>query len=265
MMHKIYEIFAIKPKIISKIPSWMLPSHLIHEIRKRDDVAIGEFAGRDSFAAVIKAVKEHKIKAIVPTIAYTGSEYGNIKITIQKVEEFKKILKKIDVEMYPIVFLGDPNLWHTLCGRFISKHFKEYGEYSPCVGCHLYLHAIRIPLSYILDVEYIIAGERESHNGKIKVNQCKVALDVYMQFIDEFNKKLLLPVRYIENGEEIEELLGIKWDEGKEQVMCVLSKNYLDEQKMPYYKEDAIKKYLINYATAILRKKIKKYLEEITF
>ncbi|MCF8037391.1 MAG: hypothetical protein K9K62_11005, partial [Desulfobacteraceae bacterium] len=49
------------------------------------------------------------------------------------------------------------------------------GHYTPCTGCHLYLHAVRIPLARMLGNVPIIGGERESHSGKVKVNQCAPA------------------------------------------------------------------------------------------
>ncbi len=262
-MQEIYKIFAIKPKLVTNFPEWMLSREILQDIRSQKQVAIAEIAGRDSFAAIIKVAEEGLIKKVVPTICYTGTEYGDFTISFKKLEEFKDRLQKLGVFMYPTILLGDPEFWHVLCGRFISKCFKDFKEFSPCVGCHLYLHSIRIPLAHILNAKLIIAGEREFHDKRIKVNQCKVALDIYSDFAMQFGVKLVLPVRCVKSGEEIKELIGVRWGEGKEQTMCVLSKNYRDGKGMAYYNTQAIRDYLVEYALPVAEEKIKEYLSEI--
>ena len=106
-------------------------------------------------------------------------------------------------------------------------------------------------------------NKREFHDKRIKVNQCKVALDIYLDFAMKFGVKLVLPVRYVKSGEEIEELIGVRWGEGKEQTMCVLSKNYRDGKGMAYYNTQAIRDYLVEYALPVAKEKIKGYLSEI--
>jgi len=38
--------------------------------------------------------------------------------------------------------------------------------------------------------------------------------------------RLLFPVRHISDGRQIREILGFAWEEGEEQLGCVLSGNY---------------------------------------
>jgi hypothetical protein len=83
-----------------------------------------------------------------------------------------------------------------------------FGFFSPCVGCHLYFHAIRIPLAKKLNCSLVIAGEKESHNGKIKVNQIGAALDSYTLFSKQFGIELFLPLRAAKLGKDIETIIG---------------------------------------------------------
>lgn len=257
---RIYEILINKPSLINRFPEWMLPPRLLKEVKGRKDIAIAEIAGRDSFAAIIKASEEMTFKGIIPTVAYTGTEYGSYELLFEKLRKLKQKLKKREVTLYPVVLMGDPSYWHLLCGRYLGVWFKEYGQYSPCVGCHLYLHTIRIPLARILDLRYVIAGEREMHDGRLKINQLKPAIDLYSQFLDEFEIELLLPIRYVDRGEEIERLIGEKWPEGEGQLKCVLSKNYLNENGRVFFNQDAIRGYLLEYAIPTARSKIWEYL-----
>jgi hypothetical protein len=94
------------------------------------------------------------------------------------------------------------------------------------VGCHVYLHSLRIPLALTLDKVPIISGERERHNGSIKINQIPEALSLYQNLTEDFGVQLLLPLRHMPEGDRIANLLGFDWQEGKEQLGCVLSGNY---------------------------------------
>ena len=53
----------------------------------------------------------------------------------------------------------------------MSELISRYQFFTPCIGCHFYLHASRIPLSLLLGRIPVVAGERETHDGAIKVNQ----------------------------------------------------------------------------------------------
>jgi hypothetical protein len=245
---RILEILTNKPELVTYFPEWMLAPSIINEIRTYENIAIAEVAGRDSIAAVIKACEMRPIQAIIPTIAYTGTEYGNWNISFEKTESLKGKLKQKGIKVFNPVLLGSPKFWWTLCGRYTAHFFKRFGFYSHCVGCHLYFHAIRIPLSKRLNCKVVIGGERESHDGRLKVNQIGVALDAYTAFLKRFDIELFLPIRYVRSGKEIESIVGEHWDEGKEQLECVLSKNYLDTDGNILFIEDAIKRFLYEFA-----------------
>lgn len=261
MNKEFLEILTNKPELITHFPEWMLSESEINEIRNFKDSAIAEIAGRDSVAAVIRACKIRKLCAIIPTIAYTGTEYGDWNIPFEKTEFLRDRLKEMGIKVYAPVLLGSPRFWWKLCGRYSVEFSKKYGFYSHCVGCHLYLHAIRIPLAKILNCEIVIGGERESHNGRLKVNQIGVALDVYISFMKKFGVELFLPLRLIRSGKKIEEIIGSHWDEGKEQLECVLSKNYLNTKGEALIYEEKVKRFLED-ASEIAEDIVKEYLRQ---
>ncbi len=241
----------------------MLPPSAIRKIRKTKNVAVAEIAGRDSIAAVIRACDTRRIRAVIPTIAYTGTEYGNWEIPLEKTKLLKRSLKKKGVLLFNPIILGSPEFWWKLCGRYSTHLSKKYDFYSHCVGCHLYLHAIRIPLAKKLKCGIVIGGERESHNGRLKVNQIGAALDAYVAFMKKFGVELFLPLRFIKSGDEVEALIGKHWVEGKEQLECVLSKNYQENDGSVLFSEDAIKKFLYEFAFNKTEKIIRDYLKAL--
>lgn len=226
MDQRFLKVLADKPELIIDFPEWMLLSSTVDEIRKIEHFAIAEVAGRDSIAAVIRACEMRNIKAVLPTIAYTGTEYGDWNFPMKGIDILKDKFRHQDVRLYNPVILGSPKFWWTLCGRYSAHFFKKFGFYSHCIGCHLYFHVIRIPLSKKLKCKLIIGGERESHDGRVKINQIKPALDAYVGFLKRFDIELFLPLRYMESGKTVESIIGLKWGEGEQQLDCVLSKNY---------------------------------------
>jgi len=253
-------IFSERPRIVEKFPEWMLSADHIDTLKATQDLAIAEIAGRDSFAAILKAVKEEPIRAILPTITYTGTEYGNWRIPFEKLAHLKKRLDKLGIETLNPVVLGDPAAWNLICGRPITNLIRAYSFYSPCLGCHLYLHSIRIPLVKMLNSRMIIAGERERHDGKVKINQLSVALEAYSRYLDAFGVRLVLPLRYVDSGKEIEAILEQPWMEGDEQLKCVLSKNYLDDQGEVSYDEKMIKRFFDEFAIPAASSWLKKLI-----
>jgi hypothetical protein len=256
------ELLANKPDLIGDFPDWMLPPSEIEEIRATEGVAIAEIAGRDSIAAVIHACELRPIKAIVPTIAYTGTEYGQWKTPFEKAEFMRERLKQYKIKVFDTVVVGSPRFWWALCGKEAAYLNQQFGFLPHCVGCHLYFHAIRIPIAKKLQSTLIIGGERESHDGKIKINQIKASLDAYQIFIKKFNIELFLPLRHISSGEEIESIIGMKWDEGGEQLECVLSKNYRQPDGSVTYSEESIKNYFYEFAFDAAEKNIREYFKK---
>lgn len=256
-------ILATKPDLISDFPEWMIRDSEVDEIIKTGNVAVAEIAGRDSFAAVIRACETNPIQAIVPTVAYTGTEYGNWEITFEKIEILRDRLRGSNIRLFGPVVLGSPRFWWKLCGRFATHFVKTSGYYSQCLGCHLYFHALRIPLAKKLNSSLIIGGERESHDGRIKINQTGMVLDIYQSFMKKYGIDLLLPIRYIQPGKEIESILGMHWDEGNQQLECVLNKNYQCINGSVSVVEKAVEDYFYEFALKTAEEIVNGYLERL--
>ncbi len=261
MNRGLFEILSSKPELITDFPEWMLPESVVIEIRKNAGTAIAEIAGRDSVAAVIRACEEKAIRAIVPTIAYTGTEYGNWEVPFEKTEILKQRLRQKDVKVYDTIILGSPRFWWKLCGRYTTHLSKRFGFYSHCLGCHLYFHAVRVPLARKLHCNLIIGGERESHDGTIKINQIGISLNAYVDLLRRFDVELFLPIRYMRSGKEVEAIAGGHWGEGADQLECVLSKNYREEDGSVILNEEAIKRFFDEFALKTAEEIVRGYLK----
>ena len=127
MDKRLLEILTTKPDLVIDFPEWMLPASKVGEIVGTASVAIAEMAGRDSFAAVIRACESDRIQAVVPTVAYTGTEYGDWAIPFEKIEILRDRLKDDNVKVFDPVVLGSPRFWWKLCGRHATHFFNKCG------------------------------------------------------------------------------------------------------------------------------------------
>jgi hypothetical protein len=256
------DILRDKPELISSFPDWMLPPETAVALKKAERPAVVEIAGRDSAAAAVRAVNELPIDAVLPTIVYTGTEFGDWKVSFEKVNLLKKLLadREPDVAVYEPVVLGAPRLWRILNGRYVTALFERYGFYTPCVGCHVYVHAVRVPLAKATGCRLVVAGERESHDGRVKINQISDALDAYVDVLARFDVELILPLRHVASGIEIEELVGETWSEGAEQLACVLNGNYRNTSGDVTYDVTAVKRFLDEFAVPVAERALNAYL-----
>lgn len=253
------EFYSEKRECVVSFPERLLPKAKIHEYRTISRLAIVEIAGRDSVAAAVKAVQERGFTDLVPTYAYTGTEHGPWQSVELAVSRLTRRLP--GTRIHELLVMGSPKFWQALNGRFANALIERFSFYAPCVGCHLYLHSVRIPLSRLLGGIPVIAGERESHDGAIKVNQTPEALTAYEGLAREFETELILPLRHIHDGNRISDLLGFEWKEGGEQLGCVLSGNYRDAEGKVHIKSRQVRQYLDEFACPVTRKIISAYLK----
>ncbi|MFO7931066.1 MAG: hypothetical protein ACQETG_06440 [Thermodesulfobacteriota bacterium] len=217
-------VFRDKPETIARPPEWMLPEKQLSAYRRMNDLAIVEIAGRDSVAAAVEASSRNGYGNLLPVYAYTGTEYGSWSNVEEAVNRLTRRLPEIRI--HPLLVVGSPAFWRALNGRFIPDLIDTFGHYTPCTGCHLYLHAVRIPLAKMLGNVPVIAGERKSHSGSIKINQVPEAIDFYRRFANTFGVILDLPIADITDDQNITEILETHWKRGKDQPGCVFSGNY---------------------------------------
>lgn len=255
---QLQELFLNKSDLVIDFPEWLLSTQAIKNYRSISKLALVEIAGRDSIAAAVKSIQEYGFTDLLPTYVYTGTEYGPWNIVNQALFRLKDRLPH--VRIHPLILLGSPEFWKALNGAFISELFSIYGFYTPCIGCHVYLHAVRIPLALLLGNIPIISGEREHHNGSVKINQIPEALDVYKNLTELFRIQLLLPLRKISQGQKIEALLQMDWHESKEQLYCCLSGNYRSVDGLVEMNETQVVRYLTEFAIPCTEKIIREYI-----
>ncbi len=210
------------------------------------DTVIGEFSGRDSVAAILKALESPRINNILPIMSFAGTEYGNLQGLQENEARLRRRVKELYGEkkrLHPMVIFSSPKLWSVLNGRPVQRLIDRYGFYTPCIGCHMYFHLLRVPMARRLGGK-IISGERVSHGGKIKLNQLDASLDAYHKVLKELGVELLFPIRDVYEGTAIEELLGWEWKEGKEHPACMYSGNYRRMDGRTDYSEEKLLAFL---------------------
>lgn len=208
------------------------------------DRVIIELAGRDSFSALLKYLESNKVKEIIPTIVKAPPEYGSFKTVIDQLDWVKEKLTNTPVCFSKPLILEDQKLWWILNGRYLSEITQRYGFYTPCIGCHLYFHLMRIDPALNKGITKIISGERELHEQKIKINQTPEALDSYKEVLAHIGLDLVFPLRKVFSNEEVEKLLGKEWEEGQDQLSCAFKNNYCSIESQILVKVGIIKPYL---------------------
>ncbi len=213
-------------------------------------LAVAEIAGRDSAAAVIATARDEGsgIRVIVPTAVVTGTEYGDPGSPRRTVDYLVRMLP--GVEFAPLVWVGEPRMWAALNGRFAREVAGRFAISSPCLACHLYMHLCRIPLARALGGVPVIAGERETHDGRVKLSQTARSIDICIEALAVAGVELLEPLRHA-SGAEVAALVGDGWDAGPGTGLleCVHSGNYLATDGSHAFDESAY----LAYAEGFLR------------
>ena len=189
------------------------------------DTAIVEIAGRDSVAAAVAATRERGFARLIPTIALTGTETGDRDAPLRAVDTLRRLLGK-ECEVLEPVVLSEPALWSAMNARFADVIAERWGIFSPCLACHLYLHLLRVPLAWDNAGAPVIAGERDSHDGRIKLSQLPEGIDASIRVLAHAGVELYEPIRSA-GGDEVSALVGGGWDQEGGQLGCVLSGNYV--------------------------------------
>lgn len=183
--------------------------------------AIAALAGRDSIAATIAAVRAHGFDVIVPTVVLTGTERGDATAPLQAIEIARSALAHQATLLEP-VWLTSPALFSALNVRFARTLAARYASWCVCSACHLYVNLCRLPLSRMLGGVPVVAGDRDSHDGRIKPSQTPEVIDGMISVFAHAGVELLEPLRTLTSG-QIEALLGVEWAEGDQQFSCEFS------------------------------------------
>jgi hypothetical protein len=195
------------------------------------------------------------LKILAPTYVYTGSEHGGWNQVPQAWRRLKDRLPS-GVELAPLMVMGSPRFWRALNGRHLQELTRRFGFSPVCPGCHLYLHAARIPLARLLGGVPVVAGERLSHDGRDKLNQV-----ADQELYRRFGLELALPLAQVSSGREIEDILGLPWPEGGDQLGCVLSGNYLETGGGLSVPRESLGEYFQSFALPLAQAVTAAYLE----
>lgn len=190
-------------------------------------MAIAEISGADSIAAALQFAAEHPgVGRIVPTYVATGTEFGDFGAIEGNLSFLREaLMQRHGIQLGNLVRAEDPSLWRAINGRYASVLTRAFGAWYPCVGCHLYLHLMRIPLAREHGMSTVISGERERHDDRTKANQVPEALDAYVEVLAAAGIQLALPLRRMDHSTDIDRILGDMWPGGSPQLSCVLSGN----------------------------------------
>lgn len=208
-------------------------------------LAIAEIAGRDSIAAAIAAVRDRGFTRLLPTIAYTGTETGDRDAPRRAVDILARLLGDACTVDEPLT-LSDPELWAAMNARYSAVLSARYGSCSPCLACHLYLHLLRVPVSWEHGNAPVIAGERDSHDGRLKLSQLPDGIDASVRVLAHGGVELIEPIRHA-SGDDVARLVGDGWEQEDGQLGCVLSGNYLELDGSVRHDEDAYRRYLAEF------------------
>ncbi|MEI7815241.1 MAG: hypothetical protein WCJ13_10705 [Coriobacteriia bacterium] len=193
-------------------------------LRALPDLAIAAVAGRDSIAAAVDAARRDGFSAILPTSVATGTEYGSADSVLEAVAVLRRLLAG-EADVLDPIRIGSPGLWAAMNGRFAAEIAARWCVYSPCLACHLYVHVARIPLAWALGNAPVITGERDTHDGRIKLSQTTASIDAETRVLAHAGVELLTPIRSASHA-EVETLVG-GWRQGDQGLRCVHSGNYV--------------------------------------
>lgn len=219
---------------------------------------VQEVAGRDSIASLSRFLdKNQSFEFVLISVAFAPTEFGDLS-TIQKTMLVAEDLaRKKGLQAYFSAFKSF-SLWREIVSEDILKVSKEYGFYSPCIGCHMYLHLLRAQAASILGIKEIVSGERIFHNGKIKINQSPQALDAYQDVLSSMGFTLHFPIKELDNENEISSLLPFPWEEGKEQLSCSFTgSSKFETSEWKFFSENLdayLKEYLIPKGKKLLKR-----------
>lgn len=213
-------------------------------------MALCDIAGRDSAAAATKAFEQGSVTHVLPISSNIPTCYGPWAPVHEHYVHLKKWVEtEYDGVALDYSVVGDVEFWRFLNARYVSALVRKLGFYSPCPGCHLYIHTMTAVIARALGIEAVISGERVSHDGKVKINQVPAALSAYQEVMGRFGIQHILPVRDIADSSQIERIVGGGWNQNQGGRKCVFSGSYFlvngecavtEAQLQAYYEEFAI-------------------------
>lgn len=213
---------------------------------------IAEIAGRDSVAAILQFAQENNNVEIIPTIALTGTEYGDLSSYNKNLDFLKCKLEKAHVTFPKVIYLQNGDLWNYINARYQYCIYKKFLFYTPCICCHLYAHLLRVPIYKEFEANGIITGERIYHSGTVKANQHDKTITIFDEIFQKNGMVFVRPLLEINNNKKIEQIIGDgNIIQHANDVKCVMSGNLtgfsLEKRNQIFLME----KYLEEYVLAV--------------
>ncbi len=242
----VLKLFAEKPDIFSKIPEGFLPQEKVDEYRQIPRLAVGELTVSSHQEAFFQVLQQLKPDAFMPTISYTGTEWGEWSSTGREHRLLKKTIEKeFKIYVTPPVLLGAPRCWWALNGRFQHELTTRFGFCSVCYGCRIYSLALRIPLCKLIDSSLIVSGS-SSHKTSQKTYNSSQSAEYCSRFLSSFGIELHTPKEsFIKNSES--------------SVSCVFRENYIAADGS-YQKPSKLSQYFENFAIPAMARIVSKAL-----
>ena len=250
--------------LLAEKPERLIPfdEERMNGLRELPGLVIGEVAGADSVAAVLLAMEDDDVVTLLPVAVYTGTECGDWQSLHRNVAFLREeAARRTGKEVLELTWMGAPQFWHAFVGRFMTEIIHRFGRYSPCLACHLFVHALRIPLARALGIQTIVGGDRERHGGSQKIDQLAGVIDATDLLFREFGLELRQPLRGTAKIEDVLELLGPGWQFGSPQPVCLFSRNYWPLDSSAEWREEEIMAFIDRHAVPVLRRIIAALIE----
>jgi len=153
------KIFADKPERFGQIAGTVINPGTIEELRQIPELGLCEVAAFSDLVPLCDLLRARRPKAIVPTICYRGTEYGQWECTGESIVRFRRFAEReLGIFVCEPVILGSPAFWWAINGRFAHALRERFGFYSPCCGCRVYSLALQVPLCRALGARFIAAN-----------------------------------------------------------------------------------------------------------
>lgn len=222
------KIIAQKPDIFGNIPDTILSEEKTEELRKIPRLAIGEISGFKGLESTFFSLSKKRPDAFLPTISYTGTEYGEWKDFKEILKYIKKTIEKnLRIYVAEPLLLGAPNFWWALNGRFANELQERFGFYCQCYGCRLYSFALRVPLSKRINAKFLIPSNIETKND-YKIYNSPQAIKYYNSLMSSFGIELWYAHLSKFQNKEMTETFNLheQQQENGDGLHCILEDNY---------------------------------------
>ncbi len=224
---KYLKIIAEKPDIFGNIPESILSAEKIEELRQIPRLAIGEIYGVPDIEGLMHLLSAKQPDAFLPTVSYTGTEYGSFDALGQLLKSIKKTVEK-ELRIYFLepLLVGSPGFWWALNGRFMRELSDRFGFINPCFGCRLYSFALRVPLCKKLNASIIIPGDMKPDNDDSIIFTSLPAVKYYRTLMLSFGIELWYVDRNFQTGNAKKNSRNFHENPKNRILRCTFEDNY---------------------------------------